>query len=66
VRVELFSNGLRLVQQNLDRPACSSSKPTCRTLRARDRDRRLAVVERPGDGRPFTVNISMIRLIPRD
>ncbi len=67
VRVELFSNGLRLVQQNLDRPGLF-------VIEADVPDAPEHTIEiaasplwsAPGDGRPFTVNISMIRLIPRD
>jgi ubiquinone/menaquinone biosynthesis C-methylase UbiE len=67
VRVELFANGSRLIQQDLDRPGTF-------VIEADVPDAPEHLIEiaasplwsAPGDGRPFTVNISMIRLVPRD
>ncbi len=67
VRVELFDNGSRLAQQSLDRPGMFVIEADVPD--AADHTIEIAASplwSAPGDGRLFTVNIGMIRLVPRD
>ena len=67
VRIELSANGQRVLQQNLDRPGLfvlEADLPAAQEYLVEIAASPLWSI--PSDGRLFTVNISMIRLVPRD
>jgi ubiquinone/menaquinone biosynthesis C-methylase UbiE len=67
VRIELSANGQRVLQQNLDRPGLfvlEADLPAAQEYLVEIAASPLWST--PSDGRLFTVNISMIRLVPRD
>jgi ubiquinone/menaquinone biosynthesis C-methylase UbiE len=67
VRIELSANGQRVLQQNLDRPGLfvlEADLPAAQEYLIEIAASPLWSI--PSDGRLFTVNISMIRLVPRD
>jgi hypothetical protein len=67
VRVEISVNGARVAQQTIERPGLFIIEADVpETPEFQIEIQASPTWEAPGDDRTFTVNLSMIKLVPRD